>query len=148
MHAPEGFGKVLYGQLTRLLHDAGWALDEIDCFASAAGPGSFTGVRIGLAAVKGLAEATGKPAAAVSNLQAVAWFGAAPLRAAVLDARRGQVYGAVYNAKLEVVSPEIVEAFPKWLASLPEGDIEFLSTEFGPVPPGARRHALRERHGA
>jgi tRNA threonylcarbamoyladenosine biosynthesis protein TsaB len=136
MHAPEGFGKVLYVHLGRLLHDAGWALDEIDCFASAAGPGSFTGVRIGLAAVKGLAEATGKPAAAISNLQAVAWFGTAPLRAAVLDARRGQVYGAVYNAKLEVVSPEIVEAFPKWLTSLPDGDIEFLATEFGPFRPG------------
>ena len=136
MHAPEGFGKVLYGHLASLLHATGWTLDEIDCFAAAAGPGSFTGVRVGLAAVKGLAEAAGKPAIAVSNLEAVAWFGVTPLRAAVLDARRGQVYCAVYNAKLEVVSPEIVTAFPNWLAALPDGDIEFLSTEFGPFRPG------------
>ncbi len=135
MHAPEGFGTVLYGRLASLLHGAGWTLGELDCFAAAAGPGSFTGVRVGLAAVKGLAEAAGKPAIAVSNLEAVAWFGAAPLRAAVLDARRGQIYGAVYNAKLEVVSPEIVTAFPNWLAALPDGAIEFLSTDVGPFRP-------------
>src|SRR5258708_5915717 len=52
------------------------------------GPGSFTGVRVGLACVKGLAEAAGKPVVAVSNLKALAAFGAGPLRATILDARR------------------------------------------------------------
>ena len=71
-------------------------------------PGSFTGVRIGLACVKGLAEAYGKPVVAVSNLEVLAAFGEAPLRAVVLDARRGEVYGAVYNDRGEVILPEAV----------------------------------------
>ncbi len=132
IHAPDGFGQVIYGHLRRMLDAAGWSVGTIDCFAAAAGPGSFTGVRVGLAAAKGLAEAEGKPAVGISNLQAIASFGSAPLRAAVLDARRGQVYGAVYDAGLEIVAPEIVTAFPEWLRALPEGEIEFLSTNFAP----------------
>ncbi|HOL72815.1 MAG TPA: tRNA (adenosine(37)-N6)-threonylcarbamoyltransferase complex dimerization subunit type 1 TsaB [Bryobacteraceae bacterium] len=132
IHAPEGFGQVLFGRLEALLARAGWKLKEIDCFAAAAGPGSFTGVRVGLAAVKGLAEALKRPAVGVSNLQAVASFGSAPLRAAVLDARRGQIYGAVYDAALKAVTPEVVTSLPQWLASLPEGELEFISTDFTP----------------
>ena len=56
-------------------------LADVDCFAAASGPGTFTGVRVALACVKGLAEAMGRPAVAVSNLQAVARYGTAPLRA-------------------------------------------------------------------
>ena len=80
----------------------------MDAFASASGPGSFTGVRVGLTAVKGLAEATGRKVIAVSNLQALAWHGSRPLRAAVLDARRGEVYGGVYDAALQLVQEEVV----------------------------------------
>lgn len=135
LHAPDGFGHILYDHLERLLAKHGWRVDQVDCFASTAGPGSFTGVRVGLAAVKGLAEATGKPVAAVSTLQALAWHGTAPLRATVLDARRGEIYGAVYSAALEVVRQELVMKFPGWLASLPEGDLEFVSTDFAPFRP-------------
>jgi tRNA threonylcarbamoyladenosine biosynthesis protein TsaB len=125
LHSKEGFSGVLFDQLRGLLERSGWKLEEIDCFAAAAGPGSFTGVRVGLAAVKGLAEA-------VSNLEAVAWFGEAALRAAVVDARRGQIYGAVYTAELAVASPEVVTPFPAWLATLPEGDLEFVCQDFAP----------------
>lgn len=157
IHAPEGFGQVLFGRLEALLARAGWKLDEIDCFAAAAGPGSFTGVRVGLAAVKGLAEALKRPAAAVSNLQAVASFGSAGLRAVVLDARRGQIYGAVYDSALAAVTPEVVTPLPQWLASLPEGELEFVSTDFAPFSgalAGTRfenapvRHAPRALAGA
>jgi tRNA threonylcarbamoyladenosine biosynthesis protein TsaB len=86
-------------------------------------------VRIGLACVKGLAEALGKPAAAVSNLQALSTFGSAPLRAVVLDARRGEIYGAVYDAGARIVSPEVVAKFPEWLSTLPSGDLELISQE-------------------
>jgi len=137
LHSAEGFAHVLFPQLERLLARRNWKLAEIDCFAAAAGPGSFTGVRVGLAAVKGLGEALGKPVAAVSNLQAVAWHGSAPLRAVVLDARRGEIYGAVYSASLELASPETVAKFPAWLATLPDGEMEFLSTDLSPF-----RHAL------
>lgn len=132
MHSPDGFGHVLYGHLERLLERHGVPAGEIDCFAAASGPGSFTGVRVGLSAVKGLAEAAGKPAVAVSNLQALACFGSFRLRAPVLDARRGEVYAAVYDAGLQVVSPEVVSQFPGWLASLPDEEIEFISTGFTP----------------
>jgi tRNA threonylcarbamoyladenosine biosynthesis protein TsaB len=137
LHSPEGFGQILFPRIESLLARHGWRVGDIDCFAGLAGPGSFTGVRIGLTAVKGLAEATGKPALAVSNLQTLAWFGSAPLRAAVLDARRGEIYGAIYDANLQSVVEEVVMTFPEWLATLPPGDIEFLSTDFTPF-----RHAL------
>jgi len=86
LHSANGFGQILFPRIERLFDQRGWALSTVDCFASASGPGSFTGVRVGLAAAKGLAEALGKPVVAVSNLQALAWFGSAPLRATVLDA--------------------------------------------------------------
>jgi tRNA threonylcarbamoyladenosine biosynthesis protein TsaB len=132
LHAPGGFAHVIYGQLAQLLDRHGVTPAMVDCFAAASGPGSFTGVRVGLACVKGLAEALGKPAVAVSNLEALASFGSAPLRAAVLDARRGEIYGAVYDDTGRLVSPEVVMAFPAWLATLPEGDMEFVATDFTP----------------
>jgi tRNA threonylcarbamoyladenosine biosynthesis protein TsaB len=132
VHAPTGFSHVLYRYLAGLLDRYGLRPDAIDCFAAASGPGSFTGVRVGLACVKGLAEATGRPAVAVSNLQALASFGTAPLRAVVLDARRGEVYGAVYDAAARLVSPEVVAPLAAWIATLPAGELEFVSTDFTP----------------
>lgn len=135
LHSPDGFAHVLFDHLGRLLARHGWKLEDVDCFASAAGPGAFTGVRVGLAAAKGLAEAMRKPIVAVSNLQAVASFGTCALRAAVLDARRGEIYGAVYDPELRLVCLEVVMKFPAWLETLPEGDLEFLSTDFSPFRP-------------
>jgi tRNA threonylcarbamoyladenosine biosynthesis protein TsaB len=132
LHSPDGFGHVLYGHLSRLLDRHGARVCEVDCFATACGPGSFTGVRVGLACVKGLAEACGKPVVAVGNLRAIASSGMLPLRAAVLDARRGEIYGAVYDAAGAVIVPETVAKFPAWIASLPEAEMEFLSTDFSP----------------
>src|SRR6202034_1906825 len=96
----------------------GTTVHQMECFAAASGPGSFTGVRVGLAAAKGLAEATGKRVVAVSNLRALAAFGSAPLRATVIDARRGEVYAAVYNGELRIVMPEAVLKFEAWLPTL------------------------------
>jgi tRNA threonylcarbamoyladenosine biosynthesis protein TsaB len=138
LRAPTGFAHVLYGHIEELLRRNGVDLAAVDCFAAASGPGSFTGVRVGLACVKGLAEALGKPAAAVSNLRAIASFGAAPLRAAVLDARRGEVYGAVYDAAGGIVAPEMVAPFDAWLASLPAGEMEFVTSGFLPQLAGTR----------
>jgi tRNA threonylcarbamoyladenosine biosynthesis protein TsaB len=135
LHSPEGFGQILFGRLGELLARQGCTAAEVDCFAAASGPGSFTGVRIGLACVKGLAEATGRPAVAVSNLAAMATFGRAARRAVVLDARRGEVYGAVYDASGAAVTPETVTPFKAWLQTLPEGEIEFVSLDFNPFAP-------------
>lgn len=130
LHSPEGFAHILFGQIDQLLARHGLSLRDIDAFASASGPGSFTGVRVGLAAAKGLAEAAGRRVVAVSNLQALAWFGTRALRATVMDARRGQVYGAVYDAALEPVCEEVVMSFPEWLKTIPEGDLEFITQGF------------------
>ena len=83
LHSSEGFAHLIFPAIEQLLTEAGVRLAEIDCFAAASGPGSFTGVRVGLSAVKGLAEAMGKPAAGVSNLRALSSFGNLPLRAVV-----------------------------------------------------------------
>jgi tRNA threonylcarbamoyladenosine biosynthesis protein TsaB len=133
LDAPGGFAHILFDEIVRLLARHGLSLGDIDCFASAAGPGSFTGVRVGLTAVKGLAEANQRKAVGVSNLEALAWFGSGPLRAPVLDARRGEVYGAVYDAGLRIVQEEAVMPFEAWLSTLtaePQRDIEIITNGF------------------
>ena len=134
LHAPEGFGGILFDRIRTILDRHALPVTAVDCFAAAAGPGSFTGVRLGLTAVKGLAETTGAAVFGISNLQAIGLCGSAPFRAAVIDARRGEVYGAVYDAQLSEVQPERVLAFQDWLAGLPE-DVEFVSTDFVPFRP-------------
>jgi tRNA threonylcarbamoyladenosine biosynthesis protein TsaB len=132
LHSPDGFGHILFLQIEKLLGRHTVSVNQMDCFAAASGPGSFTGVRIGLAAAKGLAEAVAKPVVALSNLRVLASFGTARLRATVLDARRGEVYGAVYDDALEVVGEEAVMKFPAWLKTLPAAGFEFVSTDFSP----------------
>jgi len=121
MESPDGFAHVVFGEIQSLLERHGVSIAQIDVFAAAAGPGSFTGVRVGLAAAKGLAEATGKQVAGVSNLQAVASFGDSAVRAAIIDARRGEIYGGVYDGSLNAISEEVVMPKTQWLATLPDG---------------------------
>ena len=135
LHSPDGFGHVLFDRLQRLLERRGRKLDEVACFAAASGPGFFTGVRVGLACVKGLAEALGRKVVTVSNLEALSRFGAAAQRAVALDARRGEIYGALYDAAGEVLREPVVTRFPAWLETLPAGEIEFVSTDFAPFLP-------------
>ncbi len=136
LRSPDGFAHVLFGEIERMLQKHGATLRDIDVFASASGPGAFTGVRVGLAAVKGLAEAAGRRVIAVSNLQALASFGSRPLRAVVLDARRGEIFGAVYNDALELVRDEVVTKLDTFLSSLPAGELEFITAGY-PLPGAA-----------
>jgi len=130
LHSPGGFAHVLFQEVEALLQRHSLKIADIDTFASASGPGSFTGVRIGLTAAKGLAEALGRKVVAVSNLEALAWFGTLPLRAPLIDARRGEVYGAVYKSQGAQVCSEVVMALPAWLDSLPAGDLEIITQSF------------------
>jgi tRNA threonylcarbamoyladenosine biosynthesis protein TsaB len=145
LHAPKGFAHVLYGYLSEMLERHALKPADIDCFAAASGPGSFTGVRVGLACVKGLAEAVGRPAVGVSNLQAIASCGTGPLRAAVVDARRGEVYGAVYDCASQLVMPEVVAPFDAWIGTLPQGELEFVVWGFTPPLAGTRFEHTRVR---
>ena len=85
--------------IDRVLEDSGVSIVDIDGFAISIGPGSFTGLRIGVSAVKGLAFATGKPVAGVSTLDALAQnVRYSPyLICPLLDARKGEVYTALYR---------------------------------------------------
>lgn len=129
LHSPEGFAHLVFPAIGDLLHRAGLQLCAVDCFAAASGPGAFTGVRVGLAAAKGLADANGRRAAGISNLQALATFGEGEHRAVILDARRGEVFAAVYSAKLEILSPEVVTKLENWLRDLPFQDCCFVAPQ-------------------
>ena len=92
------FSAQLIPQLAELLARHEVSKQDIDAFAVASGPGSFTGLRVGLAAVKGLAEALGKPIVSVSLLEAVAHGGSDMRTWAALDAGRNELYVAEYEA--------------------------------------------------
>ena len=88
--------QTLMPMIDALLKSTQTTLEEIDLFAVSCGPGSFTGLRIGIACVKGLAYGTGKPCAPVSTLEGLCrnLEGCEGTLCAVMDARRGQVYTA------------------------------------------------------
>lgn len=84
-----------------LLGAIGRPVRDVDAFAVAAGPGSFTGIRIGLGAVKALAFASGRPVAPVSALLALATkltSDGARLAAPIVDAKKGEIYAALFEA--------------------------------------------------
>lgn len=82
-----------------MLKNAELKLSDVDLIAVAHGPGSFTGIRIGVSMVKGLAWAAEKPCVGVSTLEALAWHGVATggYVCPVMDARRNQVYNAIFR---------------------------------------------------
>ncbi len=96
-----------------MLCTAGIEKSEIDRFAVSAGPGSFTGIRIGVAAVKGMALAAEKPCVAVPTLLALAHMASGMENAIVvpaMDARREQVYAALFtaeNAEISRICPDM-----------------------------------------
>ncbi|MBW1988949.1 MAG: tRNA (adenosine(37)-N6)-threonylcarbamoyltransferase complex dimerization subunit type 1 TsaB [Deltaproteobacteria bacterium] len=96
--APRSHSSGLLPAVDWLLAKAGRSLEDLDALAVTKGPGSFTGIRIGMAVAKGLAMARGLPLAGVNTLDALAMQApAGPLPVwAALDARRGQVYAARY----------------------------------------------------
>lgn len=96
----DGYSHLLFEAIAEL----GAAMDTIDGFAAACGPGTFTGVRIGLTAVKGLGEAMHKPAYGLSNLEALLTFAKTPHAIPFYDARRGDVYARLEDGS-EVVMP-------------------------------------------
>lgn len=150
--------------LREVLDAAGVTLSEIDLLAVASGPGAFTGLRIGLAAMQGLAMATGTPVIGVPALEAWAWALLADRRAASagawLDASRGEVFAAAFapvvtSAELSYPLVELaaassatpVQTLHLWRTSVPRGTaiaiagppaLAALASEAGyvPVTPG------------
>jgi tRNA threonylcarbamoyladenosine biosynthesis protein TsaB len=91
--------ELLFGAVDAVLGAAGVDREAVGLFACMKGPGSFTGLRIGFAAVKGMALALGKPTAAVPTLDCMAhrYSGAPLLCVPVIDAKRGRFYTALYR---------------------------------------------------
>lgn len=117
----------LMPMLESMLKNCGITFNEIDLIAVAAGPGSFTGLRIGVSAAKGLAWSHGKPCAGVSTLEAMAWqlVGMSGVVCAAMDARRQQVY----NALFEIEEGKPVRLTPDRAISLDELGSELVKIE-------------------
>lgn len=111
-----------------VLAAAGLEPGEIDLYAAVTGPGSFTGVRIGVCTVKGLAHAWNRPVVPVASLEALAAgaFGFHGLICPILDARRAQVYGAAYRFEQgelpEEVLPMQAIALDEFVSRLSQGE--------------------------
>jgi tRNA threonylcarbamoyladenosine biosynthesis protein TsaB len=142
-------GQRLPRDLARVLEDAALRMDDVELLAVAAGPGSFTGLRVGIATTQGLAMARGCRVVPVSALEALARSAAnrgAPI-VAWMDAHRGQVFSETYSADgMEVLRPAVSELPGELLDA-------WKVTAAGPVPifigDGAVRYAseIRARFG-
>jgi tRNA threonylcarbamoyladenosine biosynthesis protein TsaB len=134
----EDYSSWLLPASARVLTPAALTLRDVDLYAVAAGPGSFTGVRVGLTTVKAWSEVYGRPIAAVSRLEALASesTGSAPYVAAFIDARRNQIFAALYRRQatvLERLDEEMVIAPDKFLdwcvAKAGSEKIDWVSTD-------------------
>jgi tRNA threonylcarbamoyladenosine biosynthesis protein TsaB len=108
----------------------------LDAVAIGAGPGSFTGLRIGMATAKGIAFATHKPLWAVSSLAAIAWDARVPLVCAVLDARRSEVFAGLYRDHIllgdeRVLAPAELAA---WATTLAGGPVQYAGDAIDAYP--------------
>jgi len=120
----------LFRSIDFLFNFAPYKLSDVDLFVAARGPGSFTGLRVGLAAMEAFSSAHQKPAAGVSTLEALAWKARleGPMIAPTVDARRGEVYGALYawsDGTLKEVRQAAVMAPTEWFTSLPSAPVVF-----------------------
>ncbi len=115
-----------------IVHQAGLEVSDIDGFIAAKGPGSFTGLRIGISVVKGLAAAVSKPCAGISSLDGIAYrFSTASVPVCVMmDAKRNEVYTAVFRfsqGRLSMKSEELVCA-PEQAIALAGRDALFVGS--------------------
>jgi tRNA threonylcarbamoyladenosine biosynthesis protein TsaB len=119
LEAPTGFGEIIFAAIDGLLKRHSATIHDVSLIAVATGPGTFTGVRMGLTLAQGLAEALNIPVCGVSNLKALAHTGTGPERAPVLDARRGQHYTAIYNESGELIEPERLQTLEEFTPGVP-----------------------------
>ncbi len=119
--------ETLLPSVEQALKMAGLSVNDIDVFACSTGPGSFTGVRIGAATIKGIAYGKGKPCVSVSTLEALAYnlIGYNGIICPVMNARRLQVY----NALFECIDGKLTRICPDRAIALSELDDELSDTD-------------------
>jgi tRNA threonylcarbamoyladenosine biosynthesis protein TsaB len=109
-----GHAERLMGMIQSVLREAGLTVADLERIAVTVGPGSFTGVRVGIAAVRGLGLVTGCPAVGIGTLAVLAerarWLAGARPVLAVLDARRGEVYAQSFDRQGAPLGPPEVAA--------------------------------------
>jgi tRNA threonylcarbamoyladenosine biosynthesis protein TsaB len=140
------FSAQLVPEIVRMLDRTGTSRTDLDGFAVVSGPGSFTGLRVGLAAIKGLAEILNKPIAALSLLEAVAVVPQARgLVAAVLDAGRSEAYLGTYdvNGERATALEELVATREDLLGRLTDKSVQCVATPDAAVMSWLAGHSLR-----
>jgi tRNA threonylcarbamoyladenosine biosynthesis protein TsaB len=159
LEGPPGHARELMPAVHEAMDQAGLAFGELDAVGVGVGPGSFTGLRIGVATARALAQGAEAELRPVSSLRALAAGIDAPVRLPLIDARRGEVFGALYEGGEERWAPfaaapgELVERLRE--AGAParaagDGAIRFrelleqagISVE----PAGSSAHAVRGLH--
>ncbi|HXK09582.1 MAG TPA: tRNA (adenosine(37)-N6)-threonylcarbamoyltransferase complex dimerization subunit type 1 TsaB [Vicinamibacteria bacterium] len=141
----DGHSRWLLSAASALLAGLGLDAREVDAFAVTIGPGSFTGLRVGLGSVQGLAVAAGRPCVGLATLDVLAASaaGAADTIVALLDAFRGEVYAGVYDGSGRLRGDRSVGPLSRVLEGLPPGtafvgEIDARSREaIGSGAPGA-----------
>jgi len=118
-----------------VLEMAGFGVADLDGLAVTIGPGSFTGLRIGISTIKGLAHALGKPVVGVSTLKALAWQcgQTSYLICPLLDARKGEVYAATYRFRADQLVQKTSAR-----AMIPEAVVEDIKSPCVFIGTGAR----------
>jgi tRNA threonylcarbamoyladenosine biosynthesis protein TsaB len=158
--ATEPHASGLFVDLQSLLDELGISIEAFDVFAVASGPGSFTGLRIGLTAAKAWAEAFSRPVVSVSSLDAIVFQSLKIPRlpsgialVSVQDARRGQVFGRVYDYDggagyfpLDPLGEEVLLPAPEFVnlaaGQVGERDTVFVSPALEPIQSALKASAL------
>jgi tRNA threonylcarbamoyladenosine biosynthesis protein TsaB len=138
-HTPsEGYSSWLLPAVDKLLESSTTRLADIDLYAVATGPGSFTAVRIGLTTIKAWAEVFEKPIAPVSRLEALAYQapGHAQIVASLIDAQKNEVFGALYRRgehpqpeRIEQERVESIDEFIAWVSGSVKGNMAWVFPE-------------------
>ena len=131
MKTPLKYSEHVIYYIEFLLTHLGIKMEEINCVAVSSGPGSFTGLRIGLAMTKGLTQPLDLPVVGISTLEALAYRfrQVSEVVAPMIDARRQQIYGGVYKVtdeQIETISQGMVLAPAEWLKQIPGDDCLFV----------------------
>jgi tRNA threonylcarbamoyladenosine biosynthesis protein TsaB len=158
-HEETPYSTRLFRDLEVLQSRAQFRMDQIDVFAVASGPGSFTGLRVGLTAIKAWAEVYGKPIAAVSGLEAIAaqskvleadCIGNGGIISPFLDARRGQLFGSSYRLHpghpfhLELVGHESILSAEEFLKLVMRNSLSDQPRLVSPTPDALPSNLIQE----